>query len=451
MNYNEDTICAISTKLGDSAINIVRMSGKQSLEIISNILNEDFSTNTPRMLYLKKIFDQNELIDQCLITYFEEGKSYNNETIVEINTHGGIIVAQRVLELLIKHGARIASGGEFTKRAFLNGKMTFEEVEAVSSIINAKTNLQHKVSMQQYSGQFSHKINDVKNMLMNIIASIEVNIDYPEYDESEDITKSYILDATTKLKKELEIILKRVKNGKILQEGINTAIVGKPNVGKSSLLNALTNQDSAIVTDIAGTTRDTIVEQVKFQDFLINLIDTAGIRKHASDKVEEIGIEKSRKSIENADFVIVVVDLSQKLDSQDFEILELVKNTPHIILGNKIDEKIEQEINFEYIPISAKKLINIELLENKVVEYIFDGKIAENEFYYVSSLEKQGYLNSCLESVEQIIENVENDNVLIDFLIVDMTNIYEQLSNVNNSAKDGEILDRLFSEYCLGK
>lgn len=451
MNYIDDTICAISTKLGDSAINIVRMSGSSSLNIISEILNEDFSNKLPRTLYLKKVYDGEELLDQCLITYFEQNKSYNNEIIVEINTHGGIIVAQRVLELLIKHGARLATGGEFTKRAFLNGKMSFEEVEAVSGIINAKTNLQHKVSMQQYSGQFSHKIESLKNKLMKLIASVEVNIDYPEYDESEDITTNYVLTSIKDIQKELQIILKRVKNGKILQEGINTAIVGKPNVGKSSLLNALTNQESAIVTDIAGTTRDVIVEQVKFHDFLINLIDTAGIRDKASDKVEEIGIEKSKKSINNADFVIVVIDLSSPLDKQDYDILNMVKKIPHVILGNKVDQKINQKIDFEYIEISAKNLINIELLEDKVVQYIFDGKISENEFYYISSIEKQGYLTSCLNSVNQIITNVENNNVLLDFLVVDITNIYEQLSNVNNSAKDGEILDRLFSEYCLGK
>lgn len=451
MNYIEDTIAAISTKLGESAINIVRMSGKQSLEIISKILNEDVLDLEPRKLYLRKIYDQLELIDQCLVTYFEENKSYNNEFIVEINTHGGIISAQKILELLIKNGARLASGGEFTKRAFLNGKLDFSEIEAINGIIKAKTNLQHKVSMNQYNGEFSNKINEIKDKLLDLIAAIEVNIDYPEYDESEDITKVFVTNKINVIEKELELILNRVKNGKILQEGINSTIIGKPNVGKSSLLNALTNQDSAIVTNIAGTTRDTIIEQIKIKDFLVNLTDTAGIRAKTNDIVEKIGIEKSIKSIQSSDFVFVVVDLSSKLTKEDYNILKLVENTPHIIIGNKMDISIKEKLNFDIIPISAKNLFNIEILEQKFVDYIFKGKISENEFYYVSSLEKQTYLNNCLKSIKDIKTNLELGNILLDFLIVDITNVYEQLSNVNNSNRDGEILDRLFSEYCLGK
>lgn len=451
MNFNSDTICAISTKLGDSAINIVRMSGENSLKIMSDILGSDFSKLEARKLYLKKIFDGDELLDQCLVTYFEKGKSYNNELIVEINTHGGIVVASRVLELLLKRGARLATPGEFTKRAFLNGKMSMEEIEAVSGIINAKTNLQHKVSMKQYSGQFSNKINDIKDKIMDLIASVEVNIDYPEYDEAEDITSSFVLDKITSIESDLEKMLQRVKNGKILQEGINTTIIGKPNVGKSSLLNALTNEQSAIVTDIAGTTRDVIVEQIKIKEFLINLIDTAGIRKNASDKVEEIGIQKSKDSLASSDFAIVVLDLSEELDEQDLEILDLVKDHPHIILGNKVDLGIKAKVDFEYLPISAEKMLNIDMLEEKIIEYIFDGKISENEFYYVSSLEKQDLIRKCLQIASEVKENVENGYVLLDFVVVDVTNMYQYLSQVNNSARDGEILDRLFSDYCLGK
>ena len=449
--YTEETICAISTKLGESAINIVRLSGKKSLEILERITKQDKESFIPRKLVLKKIYDDEEIIDVSLVTYFESGNSYNGETIVEINTHGGIIVAQRVLELMIKCGARLAEPGEFTKRAFFNKKMSLEQIEAVSNIINSQTKLQHKVSVNQYNGSLDHKIEKIKSKIMDTIAAVEVNIDYPEYDETEEITEEFVLSKINSIYEDILSLQSKIKNGKILKNGINATIVGKPNVGKSSLLNALTNDETSIVTDIEGTTRDVVSETIKINEFVLNILDTAGIRSKTNDIVEEIGIKKSKKAIEYSDVIFFVFDLSREFDNEDMKILNLLKDKNVIFIGNKSDIKIEQNIQFEYIEISSKKLINIEALEKLIFSNVFNGNIEQNDFIFLSSIEKEKNITNVFESLNIIRDNVMQGNIFIDFLIIDLTNMYEELSKLNNSHKDGEILDRLFSSYCLGK
>lgn len=453
-----ETIVAISTSAGVGGIGIIRISGEKSFEIISKIFktkNNKFEANTIK--YGKIIDNENgELIDEVLVSFFKAPKSYTTEDMCEINSHGGTIVMKNILDLCIKNGARMAMPGEFTKRAFLNGRIDLSQAESVIDIINAKTNKERATSIKNLQGGLSRDINEIRDILMNTMVDIEANIDYPEYDIEE--------VSNEKTKESLEIAcgkLERLKQtfdeGKLIKEGIKIAIVGRPNAGKSSLLNALLREERAIVTDIEGTTRDTIEEFISIEGIPIKLIDTAGIR-NTEEKVEKIGIEKSKKMLENADFVIAIFDKSKDLNDEDYEILNLIEEKKGLIVLNKNDlnEKINK--SNKSLAKSEKDIIEISILNNNGVEeirkYIVEKfKIneinIENDTIITNTRHKQLIINA-IEQLKQAITTIEA-NMPIDIIAVYIKGIMECLGEITGENVSDDIIASIFKKFCLGK
>lgn len=445
----DDTICAISTALGVGAISIIRVSGNDSINIVNKIFDRDLTNVLSHTINYGHIIDNNEIIDEVLISVMKSPKTFTCEDIVEINCHGGIATTNKILELVIRNGARMALPGEFTKRAFLNGRIDLIEAEGVMDLINSKTEVGRKMAMASLSGKVSNMISDLRRKMLDIIANIEVNIDYPEYEDILVVTNDMIKDSVTNLKSELSKILKEALDGKIIKEGIKTLIIGRPNVGKSSILNRLLDEDKAIVTDIEGTTRDIVEGTVSLDGILLNIIDTAGIRQ-TDNIVEKIGVDKSISLINEADLIILVLNNNEALNSDDLKLLESTKNKKRIIFINKSD--LESNISIDEDVIYGNTLNNAGLdeLKNKIKELFNMDNISNSDLNYLSSANQISTLKECLKRVEDIEIALEND-LTIDMLEIDIKRIWELLGNLIGESYDEELLDNLFSKFCLGK
>lgn len=455
-----DTICAIATALGEGGIAIIRVSGDKALDIVSKIFKsysgQDIKTMKSYTMKYGHIYDidNEELIDEVIISFMKGPKSFTAEDTVEINCHGGVVSTNKVLEAVIKAGARLAEPGEFTKRAFLNGRIDLSQAEAVMDIIKAKTDLAMKSALMQSTGHLSTQINKQREYMLNILALVEFAVDFTEDDE--EVDPSIPLKVAESLEKsigEMKTLLRGADEGKLIREGLSLAIVGKPNVGKSSLLNALLREKRAIVTDIAGTTRDVIEEYINLDGIPVKVIDTAGIRE-TEDVVEKIGVEKSKEKLKEADLVLLVLDTSRELDQEDRDIIESVKDKKCILILNKIDLewKIEEDIldSFEnVIKISAKEEIGLDELKQTIKNLFFNGKIDAESLIISNSRHKQA-LYRALENAESALVRVKN-NEYLDLISIYVTASLRALGEITGSELEEDLVNKIFSDFCVGK
>lgn len=447
-----DTIVGISTALGIGAISIIRVSGKESITLVNEIFKgKDLTKVNTHTIHYGHIVNKEEIIDEVLISIMKSPKTYTKEDIVEINCHGGISTTNKVLELLIQKGIRLAEPGEFTKRAFLNGRIDLIEADGIMNLIEAKTETSRKLSINQLSGNVSNKIISLRDKLIQVISNIEVNIDYPEYDDIEVINNEKILPILKEVNKSLEDTITQSENGKIITEGIKVCLIGRPNVGKSSLLNTLLEENKAIVTNIAGTTRDIVEGTIQIDNIPIHLIDTAGIRE-TSDIVEQIGVNKSKEVIENSDLIILILNSNKQLTEEDKYLLELIKNKTSIIVLNKIDlpSNIE-DINHENIvKISAEYNIGIEDLKNKI-KYLFNiDKIETTDMNYLTSARSIGLLKKAHDILKEVI-NKTRQGIEPYLLEIDIKEAWNILGEIIGATYKEEMLDEMFKRFCLGK
>lgn len=462
MLYIDDTIAAIATASGEAGIGIVRISGEKSLDIIDDIFiskqEKKLSSYPARRItygYIKNP-DKGQIIDEVLAHYTRGPYTYTKEDVVEINCHGGTIPLKKILELIIKKGARIAEPGEFTKRAFLNGRIDLAQAEAVMDLISAKTEKGFDVALDQLEGSLSQKVGVARQKLLNMLAHIQVSIDFSEEDIDE-VTLDYLLEESLSLQKDIGFLLKTADTGKILREGLSTVIVGKPNVGKSSLLNALLRESRAIVTEVPGTTRDVIEEHVNIKGIPLRIIDTAGIRE-TDDIVERIGVERSKEFFNKADLVIFVIDISTDLTKEDIEIMELLKDKKALILVNKTDlpkradlEKIKSYIKDKsLIKISLVKGEGLEELEDAIEDLVYQGEIRAKDSLIVTNIRHKNSLERALQSIIEGIEAIEK-KMPLDFVEVDIKNTWEALGEISGDTVAEDIIDHIFSNFCLGK
>lgn len=420
-----DTICAIATSQGVGAISIIRVSGEEAIAIVNKIFQgKDLEKVETHTIHYGHIVDQEERIDEVLVSVMKSPKTFTTEDVVEINTHGGIAPTNKVLELLLENGCRMAEPGEFTKRAFLNGRIDLLEAEAVMDMIDAKTEIQRKMAANQIDGKTSNLINELRSDMVQIISNINVNIDYPEYDDVEIMTNDVLIPKITKLKEKIKKILKESENGKIIKEGIKTAIIGRPNVGKSSLLNTLLQEEKAIVTEIAGTTRDIVEGQVMINGILLNMIDTAGIRE-TEDKIEAIGVEKSIKAIEEADLILFLLNNNEPLTEEDKELFDKIKEKKYIVIINKIDleaklDRTKLEVDSSrVIEMSMKEQKGIETLKEKIEDYFHMQEIETKDPTYLSNSRSISILKRCLQRVEDIEKSLQEE-MPIDMIEMDI-------------------------------
>ena len=451
-----DTIAAISTPLGEGAIGIVRLSGTDSFKIAQKIFKgKDLNSVASHTLNYGHIVDPNkdEILDEVMVGAMRSPKTFTREDIIEINTHGGIAVTNEILQLVIREGARLAEPGEFTKRAFLNGRVDLTQAEAVMDIIRAKTDKAMNIAVKQLDGSLSDLINNTRQEILNTLAQVEVNIDYPEYDDVEEATTEIIREKTTEFEALLTNLLKTARRGKILREGISTAIIGRPNVGKSSLLNNLLREEKAIVTDIEGTTRDVIEEYVNINGVPLKLVDTAGIRE-TEDIVERIGVKRSRKALKEADLVLLVLNASEPLTDQDRQLLEISQDSNRIILLNKVDlpQQIElDEIPADHIKISVLKNQNINQIEDRINALFFENAgLVEQDATYLSNARHISLIEKAVESLQAVNEGLAM-GMPVDLLQVDLTRTWEILGEITGDAAPDELITQLFSQFCLGK
>lgn len=451
-----DTICAIATSQGVGAIAIIRVSGEDSIKIVNKIFKgKDLEKTESHTINYGHITDGDKIIDEVLVSVMKAPKTFTAEDTVEINTHGGISPTNKVLELLLENGCRLAEPGEFTKRAFLNGRIDLLEAEAVMDMINSKTDAQRQMAINQIGGKVSDLINSLRSDMVQIISNINVNIDYPEYDDVDIITNEILIPKITSLKVRIEKILKESENGKIIKEGIKTSIVGRPNVGKSSLLNALLEEDKAIVTDIAGTTRDIVEGQITINGILLNMIDTAGIRK-TEDKIEAIGVEKSFKMIDDSELVLLMLNNNENLSNDIKEIIEKIKEKHYIAIINKID--LESKLNRDELGIPLDKIVEISVKENKgiddlkekIVKMFNIDELETKDPTYLNNSRSISILKRCLKSINDIEYGLKN-NMPIDMIELDIKNIWEELGTINGTTYEEELLDEMFQRFCLGK
>ena len=451
-----DTITAIATPLGEGAIGIVRLSGSEAIAIAQKIFRgKDLSTATSHTINYGHIIDpdKNEILDEVMVSIMRAPKTFTREDVIEINTHGGIAVTNEILQLLLRQGARMAEPGEFTKRAFLNGRVDLTQAEAVMDIIRAKTDKAMNIAVKQLDGSLKHLIDNTRQEILNTLAQVEVNIDYPEYDDVEEMTTALMREKTQEFQELLERLLRTARRGKILREGLSTAIIGRPNVGKSSLLNNLLREEKAIVTDIAGTTRDVIEEYVNIKGVPLKLIDTAGIRE-TDDVVEKIGVERSRKALSEADLVLLVLNASEPLTEQDRSLIALSDMTNRIVLLNKTDlpEAIEgEELPSDVIRISVLENQNIDQIEERINQLFFDNAgIIEQDATYLSNSRHISLIEQALQSLQAVNEGLEF-GMPVDLLQVDMTRCWQILGEITGDAAPDELITQLFSQFCLGK
>lgn len=462
MQTEFDTIAAISTAPGEGAIGIVRISGDLAISIANSIYQcgtkqlEEQKTHT---IHYGHIVDPNsgEVYDEVMVSVLRAPKTFTREDIVEINCHGGIVAINRVLQLVLRMGARLAEPGEFTKRAFLNGRIDLSQAEAVMDLIRAKTDKSMQLAMRQLDGQLSHLIQNLRQEILNTLAQVEVNIDYPEYDDVEEMTLQLLREKTQQVLQGIRALLNTASQGKILRDGLKTAIVGRPNVGKSSLLNVLLREEKAIVTDIAGTTRDTIEEYVNVRGVPLQLIDTAGIRE-TDDVVEKIGVERSRKALKEADFVLLLLNQSEILQEEDIRLLETTKGMKRIILFNKTDlpSKLSKEDIAPYAKeeeIVTTSMLNkegIDQLEEKIAGYFFQGQMNERDATYLSNTRHIALLEKAEQALVEVQNGIEME-MPVDLIQIDFTRAWDLLGEITGDSVQDELLTQLFSQFCLGK
>ena len=458
--FIDDTIAAIATAPGEGGIGIIRISGEKSLQVAQSIFKsksgkmiKDYNART---LIYGTVVDNEKVIDEVLVAYMKGPNSYTAEDVIEINCHGGFISVKKILELILSKGVRLAEAGEFTKRAFLNGRIDLSQAEAIIDVIKSKTDMAHEVAQSQLEGSLAKKIKDLRMNVTEVLAHLEVSIDFAEEDV-EEITYQTLEEKALELRNEIKKLYDTAESGKILRDGLKTVIVGKPNVGKSSLLNSILGENRAIVTDIAGTTRDVIEEFVNIKGIPLKIVDTAGIRE-TEDVVEKIGVEKSRESFSTADLVIMVLDASRKLSEEDMEILESLKNKKTIVLLNKMDlepqielEKIEEFVNSEdIIKISALKHQGIEELQDKIEAMVYHGSVKNSSNLMRSNSRQKDALFKAYESINDAISAIEQ-RMPYDFIEVDFKNIWDYLGYINGDTVREDLLDTIFANFCIGK
>ena len=451
-----DTITAIATPLGEGAIGIVRISGSDAVAIANRIFQgKNLETVDSHTLNYGHILDpeKDEILDEVMVGVMRAPKTFTREDVIEINTHGGIAVTNEILQLILRQGARMAEPGEFTKRAFLNGRVDLTQAEAIMDIIRAKTDKAMNIAVKQLDGSLKDLIDNTRQEILNTLAQVEVNIDYPEYDDVEEMTTALLREKTQEFQNLLENLLRTARRGKILREGLSTAIIGRPNVGKSSLLNNLLREDKAIVTDIAGTTRDVIDEYVNIKGVPLKLIDTAGIRE-TDDIVEKIGVERSRQALAEADLILLVLNASEKLTEQDRALLALSDMTRRIVLLNKTDlrEEIEaEELPEDVIRISVLENQNIDQIEERINQLFFDNAgIVEQDATYLSNSRHISLIEQAVQSLQAVNEGLEF-GMPVDLLQVDLTRTWQILGEITGDAAPDELITQLFSQFCLGK
>ena len=448
-----DTIAAISTTLGVGAISIIRVSGLEAIKEVNKITKANILEKESHTITYTYIEDNNQTIDEVLVTIMKAPKTFTREDIVEINCHGGIATTKKVLELLLKQNIRLAEPGEFTKRAFLNGRIDLTQAEAVMDLINVKSDTARQIAINNLKGNTTKKIRTLREKLSDILANIEVNIDYPEYQDIEEMTVEKIKDELDNIKDELDKIIENSKNSKIIKDGINVAIIGRPNVGKSSILNMFSGYNKAIVTDIAGTTRDIVEESIILDGIGLNLIDTAGIRQ-TKDIVEQIGVERSKQAIEKADLVLLVLNNNEQLQKEDKKLLELSKNKKRIIIINKNDLKKKIDISDikqeEIVTTNTLNDDGIKELKEKIKEMFNLDKIETKDYNYVSNINQLKKVEEAKNSIKNIRQNIEN-NLPIDIIEIDLKYIWDVLGEVIGETYQEELLDNLFSKFCVGK
>ncbi|HDE0224089.1 TPA: tRNA uridine-5-carboxymethylaminomethyl(34) synthesis GTPase MnmE [Staphylococcus aureus] len=456
-----DTITSISTPMGEGAIGIVRLSGPQAVEIADKLykgkhLLNDVPSHT---INYGHIIDpeSKEVVEEVMVSVLRAPKTFTREDIIEINCHGGILTINRVLELTMTHGARMAEPGEFTKRAFLNGRIDLSQAEAVMDFIRSKTDRASKVAMNQIEGRLSDLIKKQRQSILEILAQVEVNIDYPEYDDVEDATTEFLLERSKEIKQEINRLLDTGAQGKIMREGLYTVIVGKPNVGKSSMLNNLIQDNKAIVTEVAGTTRDVLEEYVNVRGVPLRLVDTAGIRE-TEDIVEKIGVERSRKALSQADLILFVLNNNEALTQEDYTLYEVVKNEDVIVIVNKMD--LEQNIDIDevkkmigdtpLIQTSMLKQEGIDELEIQIRDLFFGGEVQNQDMTYVSNSRHISLLKQARQTIQDAIDAAES-GVPMDMVQIDLTRTWEILGEIIGETASDELIDQLFSQFCLGK
>ena len=462
MQTEFDTIAAISTAPGEGAIGIVRISGDLAISIASSIYQcgtKQLEEQKSHTIHYGHIVDpqSGEIYDEVMVSVLRAPKTFTREDIVEINCHGGIVAINRVLQLVLRMGARLAEPGEFTKRAFLNGRIDLSQAEAVMDLIRAKTDKSMQLAMRQLDGQLSHLIQNLRQEILNTLAQVEVNIDYPEYDDVEEMTLQLLREKTQQVLQGIRALLNTASQGKILRDGLKTVIVGRPNVGKSSLLNMLLREEKAIVTDIAGTTRDTIEEYVNVRGVPLQLIDTAGIRE-TDDVVEKIGVERSRKALKEADFVLLLLNQSETLQEEDIRLLETTKGMKRIILFNKTD--LPSKLSTEEIAPYAKEeeivttsMLNkegIDQLEEKIAGYFFQGQMNERDATYLSNTRHIALLEKAEQALVEVQNGIEME-MPVDLIQIDFTRAWDLLGEITGDSVQDELLTQLFSQFCLGK
>ncbi|HEI6333341.1 TPA: tRNA uridine-5-carboxymethylaminomethyl(34) synthesis GTPase MnmE [Staphylococcus aureus] len=456
-----DTITSISTPMGEGAIGIVRLSGPQAVEIADKLykgkhLLNDVPSHT---INYGHIIDpeSKEVVEEVMVSVLRAPKTFTREDIIEINCHGGILTINRVLELTMTYGARMAEPGEFTKRAFLNGRIDLSQAEAVMDFIRSKTDRVSKVAMNQIEGRLSDLIKKQRQSILEILAQVEVNIDYPEYDDVEDATTEFLLEQSKEIKQEINRLLDTGAQGKIMREGLSTVIVGKPNVGKSSMLNNLIQDNKAIVTEVAGTTRDVLEEYVNVRGVPLRLVDTAGIRE-TEDIVEKIGVERSRKALSQADLILFVLNNNEALTQEDYTLYEVVKNEDVIVIVNKMD--LEQNIDINevkdmigdtpLIQTSMLKQEGIDELEIQIRDLFFGGEVQNQDMTYVSNSRHISLLKQARQTIQDAIDAAES-GVPMDMVQIDLTRTWEILGEIIGETASDELIDQLFSQFCLGK
>lgn len=456
-----DTITSISTPMGEGAIGIVRLSGSRAVEITDKLYKgkKPLAEVDSHTINYGHIIDPdtNEVVEEVMVSVLRAPKTFTREDIVEINCHGGILTINRVLELTMTAGARMAEPGEYTKRAFLNGRIDLSQAEAVMDFIRSKTDRASKVAMNQIEGRLSDMIKRQRQSILEILAQVEVNIDYPEYDDVEDATTEFLLEKSEAIKSEIDHLLATGTQGKIMREGLSTVIVGKPNVGKSSMLNNLIQDNKAIVTEVAGTTRDVLEEYVNVRGVPLRLVDTAGIRE-TEDIVEKIGVERSRKALSEADLILFVLNYNEALTEEDVTLYEVIKNEDAIVIVNKTD--LEQHLDLDEvrdmvgdIPVietSMLKQEGIDQLEEQIRDLFFGGEVQNQDMTYVSNSRHISLLKQARHAIQDAIDAAEA-GIPMDMVQIDLTRTWEILGEIIGASASDELIDQLFSQFCLGK
>ena len=454
-----DTIAAIATAMTNSGIGIIRISGGQAFEVIEKIFKKKnggkIDLSRSHTVQYGYICDQDEVIDEVLVLIMKGPHSYTAEDTVEIDCHGGVLMMKKILETVIQYGARPAEPGEFTKRAFLNGRIDLSQAEAVIDVINAQNEYALKSSVSQLKGKMSEKVKALREKIIYEIAYIESALDDPEH-ISLDGYREELAKKLEPMVKELERLIASADNGKVMSEGVKTVILGKPNAGKSSLMNVLVGEERAIVTDIAGTTRDTLEEHIRLRGISLNVVDTAGIRD-TEDVVEKIGVTKARTAAEDADLIIYVVDASVPLDENDRDIIEMIRNRKAVVLLNKTDleqvvsvEELEKQTGHRVIPVSAKEETGIEELEKEIQSMFYQGDIDFNDEVYVTNIRHKTALTESLSSLKLVQKSIE-DGMPEDFYSIDLMNAYEHLGTIIGEAVEDDLVNEIFSKFCMGK